>query len=56
MYFTQAILAKTGTAIFSRYETEAKAKHAATILAKDDDYAAVWYGSPERMEARIQVK
>jgi len=56
MFYTQATLGKINKDVVTYFETEAAAKRAANRQAKDKDYTAVWYGSPNRMEARIQVK
>jgi hypothetical protein len=56
MFYTQATLGKINKDVVTYFETEAAAKRAAKRQAKDKDYTAVWYGNPNRMEARVQVK
>jgi len=56
MFYTQATIAKINKDVVTYFATEAAAKSAAKRQAKDKDYTAVWFGNPNRMEARVKVK
>lgn len=56
MYYTQATIGRIQQDVVTYWDSLNDAIKAAKRQAKDADYTAVWYGHPERMEARIQVK